>query len=314
VPYPAVTFAEILSQSTRQELEFFVSLLQGYLSQEHDENGRHTDITADSLVVDEAIEAGGEVSVSDGSVVITEDAGDTLGGAGGHGPGVKFNVGATATPGEWHQFVDTTLVDNLGLGGFFARHELRDRTVGGWRYEGSEVYAFVPGEQLKETGGGEAKLGSDADGSDQGWWNKGYIETLYLGAHRTTAMGVWTTVAYNAANFTADSGSWTVDDADEIVSVVRVDDTMIVSFRILTSDVSATPADLMIAIPGGLTAVRAVNTTCIIVNAGGNSECGQVRVNAGETVIRISRIAGAGNFSTTAADNTSVVGQITFEV
>jgi hypothetical protein len=225
--------------------------------------------------------------------------------------GIRLRTDATDTNliREFHVVSDVESV----VGGRLLFYDASgDRDMGGWRWNnGRTAYEFLPDPTTKADR--TVSLGSPTDGSQGGWWNDAYIDALYLGHYGTTAIGRWTTVAYNAANFTADSGNWTVDDADETVSVVRVDDTMIVSFRVLTSDVSATPADLMIAIPGGLTAVRAVNTTCIIVNAGGASEAGQVRVNAGETVIRISRLGGAA-FSTTAADNTTVVGQITFEV
>lgn len=51
--YPSLTFPNLLDNATKSELELFISLLQGYLSAQHDDDGAHTDITADSLVVED---------------------------------------------------------------------------------------------------------------------------------------------------------------------------------------------------------------------------------------------------------------------
>lgn len=49
MPYPSLTFAQLLENATRQELEQFVSLLQGYLSEQHDDTGAHTTITVEEV-------------------------------------------------------------------------------------------------------------------------------------------------------------------------------------------------------------------------------------------------------------------------
>ncbi len=309
--YPSVTFTEMLSNATRAELEFFASLLQGYLSQEHNEDGEHTDISAESIEVEDGVEVGGDLTV-------TGDAdidGVHIGAAGNSGNGmigVRLRTAATGTNLIRRFDLVSDIASIIGAR-MLAYDASGDRDMGGWRWNnGRTAYEFMPDPTTKADR--TVSLGSPTDGSQGGWWHDGYIDALYLGHYGTTAAGRWATVAYNAANFTADSGNWTVDDADEVVSVIRIDDTMIVSFNIIASDISATPAELRIAIPGGLNAVRRADTTCLIVNAGGVTEVGQVRVSAGEAVIKINRIAGAGNFSTTAADNTTVVGQIAFEV
>lgn len=57
--YPALTFAAMLDNATRQEMEQFASLLQGFLAQEHNEDGSHRDITGASVVVTGRVTASG---------------------------------------------------------------------------------------------------------------------------------------------------------------------------------------------------------------------------------------------------------------
>jgi hypothetical protein len=51
MPFPSLTFANLLENATRAELEQLVSLFVGYLSAQHKEDGSHSDITADSVTV-----------------------------------------------------------------------------------------------------------------------------------------------------------------------------------------------------------------------------------------------------------------------
>lgn len=72
---------------------------------------------------------------------------------------------------------------------------------------------------------------------------------------RTTAMGDWTSVTYNAANFTASAGTWTVDSADQVgYSYTLVGKTMTLRVDLRDTTVSGTaPSNLNVAIPGGFT-------------------------------------------------------------
>jgi hypothetical protein len=120
-------------------------------------------------------------------------------------------------------------------------------------------------------------------------------------------------VAYNAADYLASAGTWTVDSADLVTLCYRIDgNEMTVSFRILNTDVSAAPTTLTFPIPRGRTAARTIRNICTVVDAG-TEDFGRVEVTAGGTTIAISKKAGAA-FTTTAADNTSVIGEITFYV
>jgi hypothetical protein len=132
---------------------------------------------------------------------------------------------------------------------------------------------------------------------------------------RATPMGEWTTPAYNAANFTASAGTWTVDSGDVIsYAYTLVGKTMTVVFDIDTTDVSATPANLLAAIPGGFIAARGTRTMIQVINAGGTAAVGVALVQAGGTSILFASTAAGGGWTTTAGDNTYLFGQITFEI
>jgi hypothetical protein len=67
MPYPSLTFAAQLSQATRAELEQFISLLQGYLSTQHNDDGSHAAITATSVTATGAGTFGGDVVAQNGT-------------------------------------------------------------------------------------------------------------------------------------------------------------------------------------------------------------------------------------------------------
>lgn len=102
MPYPSLTFADLLTQATRAELEHLVSLLQGYLSEQHKEDGSHSDITADS------VDVSGDLSV-DGTITADADGTPiTLAPSAQFGPGVQLTKG---TSSDWR--VEATLSSAL---------------------------------------------------------------------------------------------------------------------------------------------------------------------------------------------------------
>lgn len=126
-------------------------------------------------------------------------------------------------------------------------------------------------------------------------------------------VGAWTAVAYNAADFTASAGTWTVDVGDlTSFKWTLINKTMTVAFDIINTDVSATPTFLQILIPGGYTAATTIYGTCYTLDNGGTAAAGLVQVNGADTKIYISEFGSV--WQTTAADNTRVRGHITFEV
>ena len=129
---------------------------------------------------------------------------------------------------------------------------------------------------------------------------------------RSVVLGEFTAVAHAGGNFTAATGSWTVASGDQLTfGYSLVGKMLTVVFTIATSSVSATPASLRIAIPGGFTAAKQMYNMCLIVD-NGTRVVGEAQVAAAGTVIIIARYDAA-NLAT-ATDTTSVVGQITFEV
>ena len=101
MPYPSLTFATELDQKTRQELEQFISLLQGYLQEQHEGDGSHKAITADSLAATGNISssggtgsfAGNVTADSDGTPVVIGGAiGTSAGNDGLIGPGIDIGT------------------------------------------------------------------------------------------------------------------------------------------------------------------------------------------------------------------------------
>lgn len=83
------------------------------------------------------------------------------------------------------------------------------------------------------------------------------------------------------------------------------------NFYITTATLAGTPASLQITHPLGLVSAKSVGSPCWISD-NGTAVAGLVQAVAGDFVITISR-ADAANFSVS-TNNTTVIGQITYEV
>jgi hypothetical protein len=133
---------------------------------------------------------------------------------------------------------------------------------------------------------------------------------------RTTALGEWITVAFNAGNFNADTGSsWGVDSADQVAfEYTLIGKTMWVNFDIRSTDVTAAgPTQLQITIPGGFTVAKGTRGTYFYADAGGATTVGQCILTTSGTTINLFKMNAAA-WTATAADDTSVLGQIWFRV
>lgn len=95
------------------------------------------------------------------------------------------------------------------------------------------------------------------------------------------------TMAYNAANFTAESGTWTVDNADQVIRYRRNGGILIVSWIINTTAISGTPVYIAFTIPNGYSAAVETRGQCDVRNNGTASSTGMWI--ATETQIRIYR-------------------------
>lgn len=134
---------------------------------------------------------------------------------------------------------------------------------------------------------------------------------------RSVREGEWTTPAFDAGNFTASSGSWTVDSGEVTTyAYTLIGKTMIVAFFIQTTDVSATPAALRIAIPASKVATRRMSVKCSYQDASSTwVDTGTAEVLPSGTFISVYKAAfGGANWTTTSSDNTSVYGTLMFEV
>lgn len=122
--------------------------------------------------------------------------------------------------------------------------------------------------------------------------------------------------AYNAGDYTAATGNWTVDAGDVIgVSYILRGRQLTVLMNVNSTSVSATPVSLRRAIPGGFQGSAAgtlIDT--FLGNPGGTFQLAQLNVGAGGGVIIFySSISTAGTWGTT-TNSTSVACNVTFEV
>ena len=185
--------------------------------------------------------------------------------------------------------------------------------------DGSDNFIILPGQNANLYLGDYAALMSGLGPSDsriEGILCANAMATSgYFERSRTTRMGEYITPAYNAGDFTASAGSWTVDSGDITTYAYNlVGKEMTVAFEIGNTDVSATPNTLRIAIPGGFTSAKRMRNLIQSVDAGAASTVGVAIVSAGGTVIDLTKDLAATAWTTTSADNTGVFGEITFEV
>lgn len=72
---------------------------------------------------------------------------------------------------------------------------------------------------------------------------------------RTTPMGHWTTYPYSAGLFSANAGSWIVEAGDvQLLMYMLVGKTIWLAFNLVTTTVTASPTELYIVLPLGLSA------------------------------------------------------------
>lgn len=138
-----------------------------------------------------------------------------------------------------------------------------------------------------------------------------WVELARSGA----GVATWTTPAYSAGNFTASSGSWGVDSGDVTTYAYLYDastHTMTLAFIIQATDVTATPTNLRIAIPLSKVATKQMESLGYGQDASSTNEVVRLEILAAGTYVSVYRLSGT--WSTTASDNTTVVGQITFQV
>lgn len=130
------------------------------------------------------------------------------------------------------------------------------------------------------------------------------------------SVGTWTTPAFNAGDFTANSGgSWTVEAGDVTTFAYNIiNKIMTVSFVFITTTVvgGGSVNTLSVLLPASKTSTKAMFGSCSISDAGGARETGEVSVTASGTSINFLR-AGSAVWSN-ATNTTALRGQLTFEI
>jgi hypothetical protein len=132
---------------------------------------------------------------------------------------------------------------------------------------------------------------------------------------RTTAMGEWVSVPYRATNFTAASGTWTVESSDQTTyAYTLIGQTAVLTIVLSNTSLSVSPATLAIALPAGLVSAHTAQVSCRVYD-NGTERLGSFHLPAGATTLTVFNIvAGAiANFAAS-VHNTHIIGQITFEV
>lgn len=298
---------QIGDSAARAELEQFYSLLQGWLAAEHDEDGRHTDITADSIHVAGDVDLTGDL-LTDDEVHAFEGSTRESG-----------FVDPASVTGDVH----TAAVRVGGTSGLFLqlRPAQSPYTTGNeialWLLGFSTVKPILRFGSLGGTltlldggSGSSLTIGSALDpmtaivASEQGFFE---------GA-RGAAIGQWIANPFDAGNFTASLGVWTVGSGDVNVNrYMLVGKTLWWQLDLVTTTVSA-GASLRATLPASLTcAVTNMPQLTRVSDAGAAAVPGLALVSTGLTYVEFRADVNGGNFSI--ATNTTVVQAIlTIEV
>ncbi len=213
----------------QNELDNLIAHLQAWADVEHNDDGSHGAISAESMHATGDI-SGAAADLSGGLIV----RGSLVG---------PVPDGVTAIT---HEFV----------------HVLGDASV-------SEATPMVFVNNIDNSGiaeitvrNGSAFATLRAHGSGSSPASESHLEiTKIFEKGRVVALGHWTSVAYAAGNFTASAGTWTVDSGDVTTYAYALDgQKMTVAFYINNTDVSNAGAVLRIKIPDSKTATKYIAT------------------------------------------------------
>jgi hypothetical protein len=140
------------------------------------------------------------------------------------------------------------------------------------------------------------------------------VSTDLYEKQRTTPLGHWINVPFNAANFTANVGTWTVDAGDVYVQAYTlIGKTLIYSIGVASTSVTGSPAALRVALPSGLVAGNSMYTTCMIWD-NGVKIAGTFSIGVGAAYVNAQIDLFAGGTFATATNTTHVFGQISFQL
>lgn len=92
---------------------------------------------------------------------------------------------------------------------------------------------------------------------------------LFIGSGQDQVGGAWIVPTFNAADFTSDTGSWTVEAGDSLAyAYTLVGKTMIFSASLYPTATTGTPLELRVKIPGGKTGAKNQMAGCITMDNG----------------------------------------------
>ena len=303
-------FRNVLPNLIVQELDNIVATVRAFFGVQHKEDGTHGNLTADSITVSGPIYAGvPPVDLTTTPVAKLPNLGPTY---------VTDPTITAASAGE--DYPSLRVGPTSGVRSRLMNLVSRDTLL-------SNNLTFVGGAWTGDNAAwyGEA-LGMEGDtglirfyNSPPGANPRSPVSVATINPAgaitergRSTPLGEWINVPYSAANFSANTGTWTVEAADlQAFRYTLIGKTMSVAFRIAATSLSSAATWLTIRIPGGFTAAAGplyMTMGARVSDASGHA-VGVTYVSGVE--INIEKIP-AGFASGT--NTLSVIGMVTFEV
>jgi hypothetical protein len=136
----------------------------------------------------------------------------------------------------------------------------------------------------------------------------------YTERGRAFPLGFWIDPPFVAADFIADSGTWTVAAADTDIRYSVIGDMLFIAFDMRFTNVSATPNLLMMKLPGNLKAEAITISNVAMANDAGAAVREAIRCfpSADDRYLAFQKFSG--NWTTTAANDTRITGQTTLSI
>ena len=317
----ALKFRNVLPSMVREELDSIVATVSSFFMVEHKDDGTHGDIHASSLTVS------GDASFTGSLIVqapIVQPEPPNLHVAGeiktdSHFEGPALNL-ISAQP--LINFYESTEPLNLKQwriqadGQLLQMQTLTDTgtvLVTPLYFTRAGVATFAAGVTVT---GVLTSAGVTASGpiTTTGSVTAGSVTVTggIVERGRTVPLGEWIAVPYNASDFSASAGTWTVEAADLApFRYTLIGKTMIVNVRLFPTTLSAAANQLRAKIPGGY--VSAVNAEMPIraIDSGGR-QTGNALVSTGSNLIAFEKI----NDTQWAAGTNTVgpLGTLVFEI
>ncbi len=326
--------AKALGGRVVEQLDDILAQFSGLWNVQHKDDGSHGDITADSIVVSGDLTVGGDIIGGDGTEATFDNI--RLQGQDGNNFGhVQFATDPDDFSVMWARteissiptlesttnvVPNSSLTWSLGvvtrvwtaLWGLVAK-------IGGVSGTATLSYDIVNGglavdDDVLPATTAVSDLGCPGSGPKR--WRDLYLSSAVFELARTVAMGYWTNVAFNAGNFTADSGAaWTLTSGDQTAyNYTLIGRSLTVNFELnATTVATATPVRLSIALPAGATITTNANAPLSYLDGAGATGTGFIEAVATGTVISLLKDI-SGTVWPLGTNNVFVRGQIVLNV